>query len=695
MATLTDIAGQSTSSVDYLVQLYMAQERKPITSLEQKKASINTQIAVYNDAKSKLTAILNAADVLADTSNSSIFNSVTVNSSDTSAISISAGTSAAVGTYDFRVRQLATATAMKSTATLNNNPSVMSSNQVVANPDSLDTDEGWDDAGFDTTPDGTVTVNGMMFTLSDYTSVDDFMEAVSERPSIMSSGEVVASGSLDTSQSWAAAGFDTTPDGTVTINSVEFTLTDYSTVDDFIAAVNDSTANVDLHYDETEDRFVMISETTGGISLSETGTNGFFTEANIATGTADTSGTGANLYYDSVRDKFIFESTDGTDLVLDESGTNGFLTEINIATGTHSTNATGLNSDDYLYKINFDNSLSETDSGSFKINGVEIEWDADEDTLDSIISDINASEAGVTAFYDDSLDRVVINATTMGSDEIQIEEVTGTFLTSSLKLSQGSQTVGQDAKFTINSTDSADEITKASNSFVINGITYNLKEVTVANNDYTDGDTEAVTVTSTKNEEGLKTKINAFLSAYNSFADYIKAKTAVDTTTYTRGALAGDTVFTGIKGDVINLFLGQVDGLDEDKPSYFSEIGITFDDNMHLTISDSTTLSDWLDEDPQAVANLFNSTNGIAAQMVDLLEPYTESYGIIFDKKESLNEKIDSIDSRIDMLESRMDRREAYYYQQFSALQEALNMVSLQQSTLSSLTSSLSSTFGY
>lgn len=691
MTSLSDIAGSSSSSVEYLVELYMSEEREPITKLEEKKESTDSLITIYSDAKSQLTALQEAADDLADTSNSSIFSEVSVES-DSSAVSASAASNASIGTYSIRVRQLATASSMKSAATLNNHASVSSSSQVVANPDELDTDEDWDEAGFDTTPDGTVTVNGMMFTLSDYSSVDAFMQAVSENPSTMSSSEVVASGTLDTSQSWANAGFDTTPDGSATINGIKFTLSDYTTADDFMTAVNDSYANVDLHYDETEDRFVLISEKTSGLSISETGTNGFFTVANISTGDYGDSGSNANLYYDLLNDKFMFESKDGTSLTLAESGTNGFLTEANIDEGTYSTNETGLNSDDLLYQINFDNALSETASGSFKINGVEIEWDADEDTLDTIISNINASDAGVTAYYDESLDRVIINAKNTGSDEIEIEDVVGSFLTDCLKLSQESQTTGQEAKFTINSTDSADEITKTSNTFTINGVTYTLKGITVENNDYANEDTEAVTVSVSRDEEQIKNKIETLMKAYNTFSDYIKSKTAVDITTYTRGALAGDTLFTSLKNNVLNLFLGQVSGLDEDAPSYLTDIGITFDDDMHLEISDLETFNEWLSDSPQAFADLFNSEEGIATRLADLLEPYAESYGIIDDRTDLLEEKIDSIDDRISALETRLAIREAYYRNQFTALQSLLSSISNQQSTLSSLSSSISST---
>ena len=577
MISLSSIAGQN-SSIEALIQQYMALERRPIQELQSKKAALNTKKAVFNDLKNKLVSLENAAEVLADTTNSSIFNAVNVSSDDTEKLTVTAGTDAAQGQYVFRIRQLATATSMKSTADLNTHKSAKSSSQVVAGSDDLDTDEAWADAGFDTTPDGTVTINAVEFTLADYSTVDDFMDAV---------------------------------------NSHE-------------------TAN-------------------------------------------------ANIYYDSDSDKFVIESTNGDNLVLSETGTNGFLTEVNITAGTYTTNTVGLESSAYLYEINFDNGFSSSDSGSFKINGTTITWDADTDTLDSVISAINHSDAGVTAFYDDSLDRVVFTSDTMGSEEIEWEDVEGTFLGDTLKLTGVTQSTGQNALFTINSTDSADEITKDSNSFTINGLIFTLKSITVANDSYSDADTTTVTVNSVKDESTLKSKINDFLGAYNSAIDYLKAKLAVDTSTYTRGALAGESVLRSLKTDIIGILLAQVSGIDSDKPSHLGDIGITLDDNLHASISDASELSDWLDEDPDAVADLFNSTYGVANQMVELLEPYSESYGIIDDRKDSISELMENIDDRIERLEERMERKEAYYRQQFSALQEALSAINYQQSVLSNI----------
>ena len=682
-------ASSTSNSIEQLVAQYMAFEKKPLQTIETKKASLNTLSAVYSDLKNKLQSVYDAAQVLSKTGSDSAFNTVKVTSSDAEAVSVATDTDAAEGQYVFRVRQLATATTMKSTATLNNHASVMSSTGVVSGTGVLDIDETWADAGFDAVPDGTVTINGAVFTLADYTTVEDFMDAVNDDTSVRSHAAVTSGGGLDTSQAWADAGFDTAPDGTVTINGRTFTLTDYATVDEFIAAVNaDATANVTLTYSAENDRFTLTSDDDSALTLSETGTTGFLTAANI-TGPAK-----ANLYYDESRDKFVIESTTDSDLVLAESGSVGFFTEANIATGTYSTNTTGLNATEKLANINFDTDIAAGSTGSFKINGVTIEWNADTDTLASIISDINRSEAGVTAFYDDTLDKLILTSDVDGSEAIELEDVEGSLLTGALKLSSAAQTLGQDAKFTVNSTDSADEITKSSNNFTINGISFTLNEVTVANDSYTDSETTSVTVKSVKDESAIKSKVSTFLTAFNTFSDYIKTKTAVDTTTYTRGVLAGDTVYRGLRNTLSGLFSGQVSGLDAEKPSYLSDIGITMDDNLHLSISDATTFSEWLTEDPEAIANLFNSDNGVAVQVESILENYVDTYGIIYEQKESISDQIGYLDKQIERLNERLAYKESYYRSQFTSLQQLFVDVTYQMNQTTSMISSMNSLLG-
>ena len=578
----------STGSLESLIQQYMTLERRPLTTMQANRNSLSTKSTLFDDVKTQLQDLQDLAEEMAETdADESVFNTVQASSGDTDTITVSADEGAAEGTYLFRVRQLATSTTMKSTGYLNTAASVKSSSQVVA-----------------------------------------------------------GTGYLTTSRSWALAGFDTVPDGTVTINGETFTLSDYSTVDAFMTAVNN---------DEDAD---------------------------------------AHIYYNRSTDRFVIEhDTPGETLTLAESA-SGFLTQVNITAGSYAANTTGVQTDVLLKNANFDYAFSAAETGSFTINGVEIDWDADSDTLGEIISRINASEANVTAFYDESLDKVTFTANETGSEEIQWEDVTGTFLGDALKLTGVTQSVGNDAKFTINSADSEDEITKTSNTFTLNGLSVTLKDITVANGSYADSGTTSVTITSTQDTSAIRTKISSFLTKFNTVRDYLKNKLSVDPTTYSRGALAGETTFRNLLTNMTTIILDQVSGVGANDPSTLYEIGITFDEKLHASITDESTMNDVIESDPSAVAAIFNSTYGIATRLYDVLDLYTETDGIIDGRKDIIEDQIQDIDKRVDKYQVRLSIKERQYRNELYAVQNLLNRTIQQQNLMSSILESVNTLLG-
>jgi len=582
----------TSSSLEGLISQYMAIERRPLVQLQTRRSAVYSKTQYFDSLKTKLQSLQNLAEELKDTESDSIFNTVTVTSSNESAITVSADDGAAEGTYNIRVRQLATSTQIKSTGQLNSAIATTSSSQVVAGLDELSVSNSFTEAGFDTEPSGSISINGQTFDLADYDTITDFMLAVN----------------------------------------------------------NDTTANVNIYYDANKDKFIIENDDHNAATLTLAETAG-------ATGV-------------------------------------GFFTAVNIETGTFgeapnkTPSATGLQADVLLYKANFDSALAETDTGSFKINGVTIDWDAGEDTLNEIIARINSSDTNVTAFYDDSLDKVMITAKEAGSEDIQFEDVEGTFLSDTLKFAGVVQNTGNDAKFTINSTDSTDEITKTSNTFEINGVSVTLNDVTVENDNYTDPDTEAVVLTSTKNLDAIENKIQSFLNSYNTILSYIKQLTDVDISSYTRGVFTGESVINSLRYDLIHLLTSQISTASSGDPTSLSQIGITFDENLSIEISDPSQLEEYLTTDPRAVSTIFNATDGIATSVYELLEPYIETDGIIDDRTESIADHVETIDQSIDRMEDRLEIREEHYRTQLQTMQSLLYQVVQQQNLMNSILSS-------
>lgn len=563
----------------------MALERRPIASMNAQKVSLNTSINTYSDLKTRLSDLLTAARDLGGTSTSSIYNSRTSSSSDETKATASAGTSAAVGTFQIRVKQLATGASIQSTGELITKSTAKSTTKVSPGTGIIDTTKSFANAGFANAPDGTVTINGQTFTLSDYSTVQAFMDAVN----------------------------------------------------------TDVTAN-------------------------------------------------ANIYYDKIEDKFYIEQkSTGTDLVISETGTNPFFTQAKTTSGTYTGNgSTGIQSDVILSKANFDTTLTNTTSGSFNINGIAITYNTTTDTLDNILSRINSSTANVTAFYDNSLDKVIIKSKNTGStDTITLADVSGNLL-STLNLTGATQTNGTDALLTINSTDTANQITKSTNTFTINGTTYTLKNTNVAS--YTD--TTYTTVTINQDTSAIQSKITNFLDKFNAVNDFIKIKSGVDTNTKTRGILAGNVAFTSLRSQLLKKLTEQVTGLSAGDPDYLNNIGITVNSSLKASLSDTSKFTSAITSSAKAVENLFDSTTGIANKIVNLIKPFVENASstksaIIDETKNIISKQVSNIDARIARMEVRLKIRENQYRQQLYKMQDLLNIAVLQGNQITTLTNSL------
>lgn len=585
MATISTVG--NNSGLNSLISQYMSIQQRPLNALNTQKAGLNSSLNLYGTLKSQISSLLSAAKDLADTSNTSTYNARAVSSSDDTKVAATANTGATTGTFIVRVKQLATGASIQSTGELTTKSAATSTTKVAP-----------------------------------------------------------GSGSIDVSKSFAAAGFASAPDGTVTITGQVFTLSDYSTVQGFMDAVNSNvTANANMYYDKSTDKFTIEQKSTAtNLVISETGTNPLFAQAKITAGTFTGNG------------------------------------------------STGIKSGVVLSKANLDNVLTSTTSGSFKINGVAISYNTDSDTLDNVLSRINSSTANVTAFYDTSIDKILMKSKNTGStDTITLADVSGNLL-STLNLTGATPTSGADALFTINSTLIGDQLSKSTNEFTVNGINYNLKNTNVTS--YTD--TSFSTVTVKADSSAVQAKINDFLDKFNSVNTYIKNNSSIDTTTKVRGPLAGNATFTSLRTQLFQKFAAQVAGIASGDPNSFTKIGITLAGGSTASVTDASKLSDALTANPSAVQNLFSSADGIANRIVSLLKPYVESSSstrgsIIDETKTVISQRIKGLDSNIKRMQERLILTEKQYSKQLYKMQDMFNRVVLQGNQITNMTNALTS----
>ncbi|MCC7364559.1 MAG: flagellar filament capping protein FliD [Dehalococcoidia bacterium] len=164
----------------------------------------------------------------------------------------------------------------------------------------------------------------------------------------------------------------------------------------------------------------------------------------------------------------------------------------------------------------------------FKINGVQINYNAATDSLNDVISRINSSTAGVTARYDTQTDTIRLQQTKTGSLAIALEEdgAGGDFL-SKTGLLAASQSLGSNAAYSI---DGGATQYASSNTVSVNGTSVTFTAVS--------GGTPA-TVTVGSDTTTATSAITNFVAEFNGVLNAIR--TATKASKDGGGVLSGDT----------------------------------------------------------------------------------------------------------------------------------------------------------
>lgn len=238
-----------------------------------------------------------------------------------------------------------------------------------------------------------------------------------------------------------------------------------------------------------------------------------------------------------------------------------------------------------------------------------------------------------------------------------------------------------DAEFTFNGI----TITRGSNEVddLIEGVSFTLRAVQEESD-------APVSLTITRNEETITEQIQTFIDTYNSAITYLNDKSAVDTTTYTRGALTGNSTYLQLKINLRTIIASDVDGIESGQLMNLRELGIEINSDGTLEIEDMDALEDAIENNGDEVEAMFNSENGLAKQFDSVLEKYVQTGGIIDDSKKAINRKIDAIEDRIEAFEKRLEVERETLRNKFIELQKALSSLSSQQSIIDQSTSILS-----
>ena len=305
------------------------------------------------------------------------------------------------------------------------------------------------------------------------------------------------------------------------------------------------------------------------------------------------------------------------------------------------------------------------------------------DTLESVVSKINASGADVTAglIFDGTDYRLRVTGNDTGTDRGITFTETGTTL--GLDDPANEVQAAADAVFTVDGF----AMTRSTNSFsdAVPGVTITLTGASE--------DASADNLTVTRDSETARSSAEAFIEAYNDIQRNITAEFAYTGTPKGPDSLSGDSTLRGIQTRMRTMVASTVDGTSSPY-NMLAQIGISSTNDGQLEL-DSSVFDEALADDPEAVADLLagNQDTGIDGFMAGLdsfvEEQVRSGDGVIAIRLNSIDGRKKDIDNQIDRLEARIGDTETRLRQQFATLEQLVSGMQNQGSQVLSALNSL------
>ncbi|MGN1385874.1 MAG: flagellar hook-associated protein 2 [Bacillus sp. (in: firmicutes)] len=322
------------------------------------------------------------------------------------------------------------------------------------------------------------------------------------------------------------------------------------------------------------------------------------------------------------------------------------------------------------------------------------------DTIDSIISKINDSDAGITMYFDSFKGQMSLVSKQSGAGAITVAED----LASAFGFDGVTGTPGQNAKLTINGIVTE----RSSNTFTENGVTHTLKQTF----------DDSVTTTITNDTDAVYNNIKSFIDKYNELIASVQSKIGEERNKdydpltdeekeslsekqiekweniAKTGLLRNDTTLSSALSNMRLNFSSSVSNKEISSIyNNLSKIGITTTSNYldggKLEINEEK-LKAAIAADPDSVEQLFRGENGIVGKLYDTVTNTMDNIKLKAGNANSTNQtftigrELDSVDDRISDLEDRLKQIEARYWKQFTAMETAIQKANDQYSTLSS-----------
>ena len=184
-------------------------------------------------------------------------------------------------------------------------------------------------------------------------------------------------------------------------------------------------------------------------------------------------------------------------------------------------------------------------------------------------------------------------------------------------------------------------------------------------------------------------KMQQIVDQYNSLLSALDELSARDTYTdgknnYDGGDLAGDSQVISIRNALQSMVVRFSD-TDSGKSIY--DCGLEFNKDGTLSIN-SSDFKDAMNNSFNSVVSLFTSEDGLLKQMSDYLEDYTQTGGILDDRKDQYQDEIDSWTQKANDNETKLEAYEAQLRTKYGNLDSLMSSYNTSMSYIKSILSS-------
>jgi flagellar hook-associated protein 2 len=329
--------------------------------------------------------------------------------------------------------------------------------------------------------------------------------------------------------------------------------------------------------------------------------------------------------------------------------------------------------------------LASTATGLLTINGVGVAYDSTVDSLNTILTRINNSQAGVVASVDRANDRIVLTRRTAGAGAISIVDTSGS-LGAALNLAPGTtnaQVIGQGAQVTVDGrivTADTNTITTA-----IDGVTLNLMDLSATPSTLTVG----------VDSGAIKQALTDLVTSYNALADTLDTLTS-NASGGTGGALRNDTTVATLAMSIRSMIMTRIAGPTGSLASLgdlgvnSGAIGAKAGSTTRLSI-DADKLAAALAANPTRVAYLLSSAGGIMDPLLTRIKTLTGTKGLIASGKTSIDAELRANSARQVQVQDRIDLKQAALERKFASLEAAMARLQGQSSQVNAQVNSFNS----